>query len=444
MSSPRTGAARVLGALAAIVLAAYLALVAVAAFPHQVTADFYQFWGIAAAHKASSIEATPYSDPEAYARVLNAMADASASEKLPGANELRHELDPTGTPLFYATFTFFPRDYDTAQALFVVLLHACALAATFAIARLRGFGTIASICIAAGVGLVFTPFIVDVNVGNVNSLQLACIAAWLALASRRIPERRRLEIIAVGLLAVFVAYKPNTLLIAAGFATWYFLVARRSDFRIAAILAAALALTSWAVGAWYFGDASAWSEWMRYARRLAGVDPSIVFESGNQSLAMWLARHARSQAPGMFGLAIGFALAVAVIVAAAGPKREPARALAALRAAFADPFFATSFAVLLTFAMSPIVWIHYLVFALVPMLWLARGHGRIATIGAVIAFVAMARPTIDLLGAAGLARLIEPITLLSWLALVPGMLAFVSRSSKLCAISSRSPGDQWQ
>jgi hypothetical protein len=308
MSSPRTGAARVLGALAAIVLAAYLALVAVAAFPHQVTADFYQFWGIAAAHKASSIEATPYSIPWPYARVLNAMADASASEKLPGANGLRHELDPTGTPLFYATFTFFPRDYDTAQALFVVLLHACALAATFAIARLRGFGTIASICIAAGVGLVFTPFIVDVNVGNVNSLQLACIAAWLALASRRIPERRRLEIIAVGLLAVFVAYKPNTLLIAAGFATWYFLVARRSDFRIAAILAAALALASWAVGAWYFGDASAWSEWMRYARRLAGVDPSIVFESGNQSLAMWLARHARSQAPGMFGLASSFPL----------------------------------------------------------------------------------------------------------------------------------------
>jgi hypothetical protein len=46
----------------------------------------------------------------------------------------------------------------------------------------------------------------------------------------------------------------------------------------------------------------------------------------------------------------------------------------------------------------------------------------------------MARPTIDFLGAAGLARLIEPITLLSWLALVPGMLSFVSRSSKLAQL----------
>ncbi len=429
MTSARTVAARVVGALAAIVLAAYLALVTVAAFPHQLTADFYQFWGIAAAHKASSIDATPYSDPGAYARVLNATADASPSEKLRAANELRRELDPTGTPLFYATFALLPSDYDTAQALFVVLLHTCALAGSFAIARLRGFGTIASACIAAGIGLVFTPFIVDVNVGNVNSLQLACIAAWLAFASHHNPDRRRLEIIVIGLLAVFVAYKPNTLFIAAGFATWYFLVARRSDFRVAARVAAAFALASWVAGAWYFGDASAWSEWTRYARRLAGVDPSIVFESGNQSLAMWLARHARSQSPGMFGLAIGFALTVAVVVAAAGPKREPARALAGLRAAFSDPFFAASFAILLTFAVSPIVWIHYLVFALVPMLWLVRGHGRIATIGAVVAFLAMSRPAIDFLGSAGLARLIEPVTLLSWLALVPGLLSFVSRSS---------------
>ena len=141
---------------------------------------------------------------------------------------------------------------------------------------------------------------------------------------------------------------------------------------------------------------------MRYARRLAGVDPSIVFESGNQSLAMWLARHARSQAPGMFGLAIGFALAVAVVVAAAGSNREPARTLATLRAAFSDPFFATSFAVLLTFAMSPIVWIHSS-FRTGAYAVARCGYGRIATIGE--ALVRAMAPTIDLPGATGPARL---------------------------------------
>ena len=50
-------AMRVLGALAAIALTAYLALIAWAVFPSQATADFYQFWGVGAVREAESIRA---------------------------------------------------------------------------------------------------------------------------------------------------------------------------------------------------------------------------------------------------------------------------------------------------------------------------------------------------------------------------------------------------
>lgn len=424
MTARQIPGARLITSLAAIALTGYLALVAIAIFPYQPTADFYQFWGVGAVREPASLRTPPYDDRAAYSAALARLAAASSSGKLQAANALRPELDPTGTPLFYAAFAALPRSYDAAQAIFLLASYLAAYLGVFALARLRGFRIPGAACLAAIACLTFAPFMVDIKVGNVNALQLGVVAAFLAFAARAAPTARG-DNWAMGLLGAFVAFKPNVALIAGALAVRHVLVWTRWA-RAAVLITLGSVVASAAIGAWYFSDAAAWIEWVGYARRLAGVDPGIAFESGNQSLAMLLARFARSQVPGLFGLALAFALLVAVIAAAAGPRRDWRVARGTLCRATRDPLFAASFAVLLTFAASPLVWIHYLVLTLVPIAWLLRGNGRIAAAGAVVAYVAMARPTIDLMLAAA-PGLLAPVTLLGWLALVPGLLSFVSR-----------------
>jgi hypothetical protein len=424
MTARQIPGARLITALAAIALTGYLALVAISIFPYQPTADFYQFWGVGAVREPASLRSLPYDDRAAYSAALARLAAASSSEKLRAANALRPELDPTGTPLFYATFAGLPREYDAAQAIFLAASYLAAYLGVFALARLRGFRVPGAACLAAIACLTFAPFMVDMKVGNVNALQLGIVAAFLVFVARAAPTARG-DNWAMGLLGAFVVFKPNVVLVAGALGVRHVLK-WMGQARAAVATVAGLVALSLGLGAWYFADAAAWIEWVRYARRLAGTDPGIAFEAGNQSLAMLLARYARSQMPGLFGLALAFALFVAVVVVAAGPRRDGQVARATLCRASRDPLFAASFAVLLTFAASPLLWIHYLVLTLVPIAWLLRGHGRVASAGAIVAYVAMARPTIDLMLAAA-PGLLAPVTLLGWLALVPGLLSFVSR-----------------
>ena len=424
MTARQIPGARLITALAAIGLTGYLALVAFAIFPYQPTADFHQFWGVGEVRKSASLRSLPYNDRDTYSAALARNAAASPGEKEQAANALRPQLDPTGTPFFYAAFAGLPRSYDVAQAIFLLVSYLAAYLGVFALARLRGFGISCAALLAAGACLTFAPFMVDIKVGNVNSLQLGIVAAFLFFAARAAPTARG-DNWAMGLLGVFVAFKPNVALIAGALGVRHILVWMRQA-RGAALTVAGLVVLSLVIGGAYFADATAWIEWVRYARRLAGVDPSIGYESGNQSLAMLLAGKAKSRMPALFGLALVFALFAAVIATAAGPRREWTVARAALCRATRDPLFAASFAVLLTLAASPLIWIHYLVMTLVPIVWLLRGNGRIATAGAIVAYVAMARPTIDLMLAYAPA-LLAPVTLLGWLALVPGLLSFVAR-----------------
>jgi hypothetical protein len=416
--------ARLLAGLAAVALTGYLALIAIAVFPYQPTADFYQFWGVGAVREASSIRSLPYADRGRYSAALARLASGGPSEKLQAANALRPQLDPTGTPFFYAAFAALPAEYDLAQAAFLLLSYFCAYLGVYALARLRGFTGAMAACFAAIACLTFAPFMVDIKVGNVNSLQLGAIAAFIALASRAAPTTRG-DNWAMGLLGAFVVFKPNIALVAGALAARHALAgkvqAKGAIFAVIGLVVAAVA-----VGVGYFMDLSAWSEWLRYARRLAGTDANIAYEAGNQSLAMLLARYAGSRMPGLFGLALAAVLVAAVVAAAAGPRSDWLLARATLCRASRDPMFAASFAVLLTFAASPLVWIHYLVLALIPIVWLSRGHGRVAVAGSAVAFVAMARPTIDLMLASA-PWLLPPVTLLGWLALVPGLLAYVAR-----------------
>ena len=422
----------VLGAAVALLLCVFLLASAFGAFPEQPGADFYQFWGVPVAKSVSGTSRSPYVDPPAYAATLNAMSDASSSGKLHAANALRRSLEPMGTPFLYAAFAILPQDYESAQAIFVTLLYLGAGFGVFALARLRGVDFRWAVCVALAVELTFAPFMVDVRAANVNSLQLAVIAALMWIAAKDVRTGNApMDGLFIGALALFVAFKPNTLWIAVALAIQFGLVRGKRAFVAGIGWAALLSIVAVAIGAIYFDNISVWQEWMGLAERMQGRLP-LTLEEGNESLAMWLARHGGSYGALGYGAVLGLALLLALALAMSATGRRSDLLWPTAKRAFSSPWFAASVGVLFTFATSPLVWSHYFVLALIPIVWLAGRGGvtGVGTWGAAICYLALARETIGLLVSGGHMATLYAMTMLSWVVLVPGTLAYAAEQRR--------------
>ena len=422
----------VLGAAVALLLCVLLLASAFGAFPEQPGADFYQFWGVPVAKSVSGTARSPYGDSAGYAATLNAMSDASSSSKLHAANALRRSLEPMGTPFLYAAFAVLPRDYESAQAVFVTLLYLGAGFGVFALARLRGLDFRWAVCVALAVELTFAPFMIDVRAANVNSLQLAVIAALVWISAKNVRTGNMLvDGLFVGVLALFVIFKPNTLWVAVALAIQFGLARGKRAFIAGIGWAALLSIAAIAIGAVYFDNSSVWREWIDFAERLEGRLP-LTLEEGNESLAMWLSRHGGAYGALGYGAIVGFALLIALALAMSATGRRTDLLWPTAKRAFSSPWFAASVGVLFTFATSPLVWSHYFVLALVPILWLAGRDGMtgVGTWGAAICYLALARETIDLLVSGGHMATLYAMTMLSWVALVPGTLAYAAEKRR--------------
>jgi hypothetical protein len=413
-----------------LVLAAWFAMSAIDAFPHQLGIDFYQFWGVPLAREAGAIRETPYVDQTRYARVLNSMARSSTNEKFRNANSLRRDLEPMGTPFLYATFSAFPPDYEASQRLYTMLLYAAAGAAVFVLARLGGLAGWPSACVALLVLLTFNPFAQDVRSGNVNSLQLAFLVALVAVSAKGLfTGNDWIDGLFVGVLALFVAFKPNTPWIALALAIHYLAARGVRALAIGALEAVLLGAAAFAIGAWTMGGVHAWLEWLELARGMDGSAMQLPFERGNHSIALVISRLSPTLGAVGWGLALVGMIAMALVLALSANGQRGDRLAPAARNAFADPWFAVSVGILLTFAASPLVWPHYLVLALIPIAWLLRGDGscRTCTWGAIACYLVLSRLVIDPLVSLQMFNLLQVLSLIAWVLLLPGVLARAAR-----------------
>jgi hypothetical protein len=423
------------GPLVAIILAAMLFARAAESYPSQFGVDFYQIWGVPTAHRI--VSASPYVDAAGYARALNAIADASDSAKLKSANRLyRESLVPMATPFYDAVFAFVPEGYEHARLLHTSLLYLAAGLGIFLLARLRGVSLWPSAWIALLVEMTFNPFLQDVRVGNVNSLQLLYVAAMLYIAAKALyPRSAALESLYLGSLAAFVAFKPNTVWIALALAVHYGVARGMRRFALGAVAALGVGLLAAACGAWFFRDAHAWSDWLQCPQGMNRGVISSSFVAGNQSLALILSRHSMAYGPLGYSMIIGGVLAMTFFLALSPAGRRSADIVAAAARCFSDPWCAVSAGVVLTFATSPMVWPHYHVFALVPIFWMLRldRPGSWGTWGAALCYGVLSSPVIALLAGAGWLGPLDLLTLLSWTLLLPGMLAYAARTSRVPA-----------
>ena len=406
--------------IAAAFAAALLALAALhiwRTIPSAPAVDFYHLWAIPQAHDA--VGADPYTARNAYADHLNHVADGSPSPSLQRANAARRAILPTGTPSFYAVFALLPRDFDRALTLFAFAQFAAFIAAATLLLRAHGMPGFAAVALAAAAVFLFKPFRQDVFSGNVNSFQLlgvAVLVRW-SMARERLPDM----VFTCGfpaLLAALAIFKPNIGWILALLGVHYAVVAGRRALGQALAAAAVAVLAYGALGELYFDGFSTWWNWMRYLRGEDGGGVLFTVAQGNHSPVEFLA-----ELTPRIGLVKAEAAVTAVIlgpiawalVRRAGAWRDN------LVAAFGDARFVAACGALLTIAASPLVWPHYQVLALLPLLWLASGKaGAPGVILATLAGTAFFTPVIETMYARHFATA-HLMVLLAWVPLAAGM-----------------------
>lgn len=424
-AATRTFRDRILAALAiallpVVAMHAWLAMLEIGAV------DFYHLWGIPVARDA--LGSDPYAATPAYAAHLNGVAERSASAALHGANALRREILPTGTPSFYAVFSVIPRDFDRALLAFVFAQYVAFIAGVTLLARSYGVGLGAAAVLGAAAALLFTPFSLDVNAGNVNSFQLlgVVLLVWLSLARARLPEGafRYGFPAAVGALAVV---KPNIAGILLVLAAHYAMVTERRFLAQALLAAAGAALVVAGVGAFYFDGLDAWKNWVAYARGMNGGRLTFTVAEGNYSMVEFLAE--LSPRIGLLRAELAMAGLILGSLAFSALRGRDEAVRARRLALLGDARFAAACGAVLTLAASPLVWPHYHVLAILPLAWLVSGRaGRagyaLAAVAGLAYFTSIVGPLLPrhLLAAGPL------LILLAWVPLAAGMCAALARA----------------
>jgi hypothetical protein len=343
------------------------------------------------------------------------------------------------TPFLYAVFSGFGADYEASQRIYTAILYLAAGLAVFGLAKLRGLDASLAACVALLVLLTFNPFAQDVRSGNVNSLQLAVLTALIATSARGwFSGNDWIDGLYLGVLTLLVAFKPNTPWIVLALGLHYLALRGPRAFAIGALEAAIVGVAAFAIGAAGFGGAHAWSEWLQLVRGMDGSVMVLPFERGNLSVALVASRLSPIFGPVGWGLALAAVVIVAIVLALSDLGKRGDLLLPAARRAFADPWFAASAGIVLTFAASPLVWPHYHVLALIPIAWLLWPQRPCAVCvwGAAACYFVLSRAVIDPLVALQAFNALQAMTLLSWLALVPGLVAHATRSRERAAATT--------
>ena len=332
--------------------------------------DFYQFWVVAQLIGRADVPSIYAEDahPRLGAEFIRRALTDDDSERRRAAARVWQVLEPTATPMLYSAFRpFAGLRYDDAHLVFRILSLAALTAAVLTLAVLLGHSAVVALLMLALVNVAFRPLKTDVQVGNINEVQLAAVAAYLWLSSRR--DRDRRQAVAGALLGALVLFKPNLVAVLPVLAAMWLARGRRPKLVRQAVGVAAGILVALAVTMAVFGSLSPWPEWLEFMRvfppskiplRYGNVGLArLVYETLDLRLAPWLAILFMVVTLGCVWM--GRARVPAAEAAADDPLRAAAEDAAALGAG--------CFVYLLS---APLVWIHYLLLSLPAALLLLR------------------------------------------------------------------------
>lgn len=335
-------------------------------------ADFYQFWAVGIAHRLNHALGSPYTQARSYKRTMDAYADGHADAMLASANEYWSTLDLTGTPLLYASFGWLPRRYRATVALFRLLQVAAFTTAVLLLGNALGARVEWSLALCSLLVFWYSPFVSDLRVANLNSLQLFTMTAAIVLV--RVARERKAAVFSAAasltLMVLLAIHKPNLLIVTVAFAICLLLRFGRSVFQRALASGFAAGTVALAVPMVYFGSSTVWIDWFRSLSREGVMRLAYPASAGNYAPVLLAAQYAKIPVPAAAAL-LAAAMVVGFVCVAGGRWSLSTgfrSRIASGSACFRDPLMAVSAGIVITFAIVPLVWLHYYVWAIIPAL----------------------------------------------------------------------------
>lgn len=389
---------------------------------HESGADFYQFWLVSKCLAESRVSPPRALYTPEKARELGELGFTWASAPTATPRHKRaaawfRTLQPMATPLFYTAMRpFAALPYEAAQHTFAWVSLAAWLAALLWLARRTGSSWSVALTLAAFATLLFEPMASELRAANVNRLLFAALVFALALsararAARTTPGQRALHLASGAWQGLLLTYKPVVGPLLA--ANWLFKLARRrvqeSVFEaLGTALGIALGI---GIGALAMEGLGAWDAWRLGWQTLVPPE-TLSLALGNYGPHALL-EHALGNGapvrPWLFALAALLLLVplARVVVSARReprPPEGPPNGLDASATLVSQDALAMSLGFALLVTASSLVWLHYQVLALIPLVaaapTLARPGSRVQLTAWLAALLCVAlEPLRPLLGA---------------------------------------------
>ncbi|MBI2799176.1 MAG: hypothetical protein HYX63_02645 [Gammaproteobacteria bacterium] len=343
--------------------------------PRDAGLDFYHYWGIAHARTLMpQAQANPYRYPVEYKTKLAAIALASNDRTLQAVHQAKSFLDLTNTPLLYVATRLLPNQYAHALSVYRCIQMLAIATGMLTLWRSLGIGKWRrAILWSALLMAAYDPLVVDLRFANLASVQLLGLVFAIAL-SLRTAQRSRLALLVLGgWLPALTFLKPNLLLPMTLLGIGGLRQAPRNlrlPFIAVAIAAAAVCVE---IGSLYFASPVIWIDW---ARVLFSHDGRLgyAYALGNYSFSnqLSLAGHwpllATSSVLTLGGLIILVGVPWAL-------SQVTGRQVSLMPTANAATWWA-SVGLVITLGGAPLVWAHYYVWALIPIVYLVAGANQ--------------------------------------------------------------------
>lgn len=343
--------------------------------PAQPGSDFVQLWGVAKAQRSSGYRlGAPYGNIDGYQQQLWQMTRDSGDRRQVFALANWHPIVPNGTPLLYYLMGNLPTPYTATLQWYRAAGLGIFLLTAYVLIRPLRWHTAAALIFTVLLAAAFTPLLFDLALGNLNCMQLLglMLTAALLRQSRAKPGGlgAAASFLLAGLLALLSLAKPNfnsaTLLLGV-----CLLLNGGWRERFAVIAAwGIISLLLLALPCMLFGRWDAWQQWWTYT---FATGQGIHLPPPENFSGMNLLRSSLGLPAAAAFAVVGILLALPLLgpgLTSPSPFTAWRRQAAALRDHLKDPYFCLAGGILLTLALSPLVWRHYLVLAVVPALWL--------------------------------------------------------------------------
>lgn len=276
---------------------------------------------------------------------------------------MRRSLDSRGSPFLYASLGWMGTKYDNALRTHRLLLLVAFCVAVPLLGWYCGIPVEFSLFLLAALLRWFFPFLADMLVGNVNALQLLLLVIIVRTLDRD-------PVVSGALLGMMLAAKPTIVTV---IAVLFLARVIQKDFRrlTRELIGGAAGITAAVmIGSLFFHRATIWRQWLKSA---GGVWQTLYLREWNNVTPIF----PLVQKYGTWTSYVAAAVLMAIVCVAIRKTKR------------CDDVLLISAGILIYLISATLVWLHYLVLAIVPAIALMRRRTT-APIG--IAALAMMAP----------------------------------------------------